>query len=218
MNTENGYCCGICCSPSLNARNGKDSSGHFRCDASVCSSSCALHSSSSCRYHQSLRSFNDCTASTCLYHWRCKFDILQSGSGNGSSWSRATYIFHEGTRTEDPTTSARQKTRDGTASRFRDNARISPAIRAPSAADLCLGMAIGVSASQLVTFAASFRESSPQAELILFLEEPMKDKLKEITDRCVVNVVCRMRNIFRMSAVPQVAPTSLAMLRTLGIS
>lgn len=210
MNTEHGYCCGIYCSPSLNARYGKDSGDHFRCDASGCSSSCTLRLSSSywCR---SLRSFNNYTASTCLYHWRCKFDILQRGSGNRSAWSRTTHILHEGTRT-DATTSARQKTRDGTTSRFGDNSRISPplrgkavrsAIRAPPAVDLCLGMAIGVSAAQLVTFAASFREASPQAELILFLEEPMKDKLKEITDRYIVSVVCRTRDNFECLPYPR---------------
>lgn len=88
---------------------------------------------------------------------------------------------------------------------------IRSAIRAPPAVDLCLGMAIGVSAAHLVTFVASFREASPQAELVLFLEEPVREKLKEITDRCVMSVVC-----FRMPAVPQLAPTSLAMLRALG--
>lgn len=36
--------------------------------------------------------------------------------------------------------------------------------------DLCLGTAVGVADVQLVTFAASFREVAPLADLVLFVD------------------------------------------------
>lgn len=56
-------------------------------------------------------------------------------------------------------------------------------VDASGARDLCLGMAVGVSAAQLVTFAASFRESSPKADLVLFFEAPASAQFKEIIDK-----------------------------------
>lgn len=52
--------------------------------------------------------------------------------------------------------------------------------------DLCLGMAVGISASQLVTFVASFRETSPLADLVLFFEAPASARFREIIEKCVL--------------------------------
>lgn len=64
------------------------------------------------------------------------------------------------------------------------------------AGDLCLGMAVGISPAQLVTFVASFREVAPRAELILFFEAPINARFTDIIDRCdygmqVSCMVCR---------------------------
>ncbi|CAM9275307.1 unnamed protein product, partial [Hapterophycus canaliculatus] len=53
----------------------------------------------------------------------------------------------------------------------------------PGPRDLCLGMAVGVSSAQLVTFAASFREVAPQADLVLFFEAPTSDRFKDIIEK-----------------------------------
>lgn len=56
-------------------------------------------------------------------------------------------------------------------------------INPPSASDLCLGMAIGVNAVQLVAFAGSFREVSPMADLVLFFEAPTNTRFKAIIEK-----------------------------------
>lgn len=53
----------------------------------------------------------------------------------------------------------------------------------PSASDLCLGMAVGVNAVQLVAFAGSFREVSPLADLVLFFEAPTNTRFKAIIEK-----------------------------------
>lgn len=53
---------------------------------------------------------------------------------------------------------------------------------APGAGDLCLGMAVGISPAQLVTFAASFREFAPSADLFLFFEAPTSERFNDIID------------------------------------
>lgn len=57
---------------------------------------------------------------------------------------------------------------------------------APGVGDLCLGMAVGISAAQLVTFVASFRETSPLADLVLFFEAPANARFREIIEKCVL--------------------------------
>lgn len=54
---------------------------------------------------------------------------------------------------------------------------------APGEGDLCLSMAIGISAAQLVTFAASFREVAPVARLVMCFEAPISDRFKDIIDK-----------------------------------
>lgn len=54
---------------------------------------------------------------------------------------------------------------------------------APGAGDLCLGMAVGISPAQLVTFVASFREVSPLADLVLFFEAPTSERFNDIIDK-----------------------------------
>lgn len=49
--------------------------------------------------------------------------------------------------------------------------------------DLCLGTAIGVNAAQLVSFAGSFREVSPLADLVLFFEAPTNARFKAINEK-----------------------------------
>lgn len=56
----------------------------------------------------------------------------------------------------------------------------------PGVGDLCLGMAVGLSAAQLVTFVASFRETSPLADLVLFFEAPASARFREIIEKCVL--------------------------------
>lgn len=53
---------------------------------------------------------------------------------------------------------------------------------AEGAGDLCLGMAVGISPAQLVTFVASFREVAPGAELVLFFEAPISARFNDIID------------------------------------
>lgn len=57
------------------------------------------------------------------------------------------------------------------------------AINPPGTRDLCLGMAVGVSAAQLVAFAGSFREVSPQADLVLFFEAATNDRVRAIIEK-----------------------------------
>lgn len=56
-------------------------------------------------------------------------------------------------------------------------------VGSPGASDLCLGMAVGVNAAQLVAFAGSFREVSPLADLVLFFEAPTNTRFKAIIER-----------------------------------
>lgn len=56
-------------------------------------------------------------------------------------------------------------------------------VNPPRARDLCLGMASGVNAAQLVTFAGSFREVSPLADLVIFFEAPTNTRFKAIIDK-----------------------------------
>lgn len=53
----------------------------------------------------------------------------------------------------------------------------------PGERDLCVGMAVGITTAQLVTFVASFREASPLAELVLFVDAQQSDRFKEIVAR-----------------------------------
>lgn len=49
--------------------------------------------------------------------------------------------------------------------------------------DVCLGMAVGIRPAQLVTFAASFREVAPLADLVLFFEAPTSERFEDIIDK-----------------------------------
>lgn len=49
----------------------------------------------------------------------------------------------------------------------------------PSTRNLCLGTAVGVTNVQLVTFAASFREVAPSADLVLFVDARSSDARRE---------------------------------------
>eukprot|EP00903_Cladosiphon_okamuranus_P019117 g17589.t1 len=64
-----------------------------------------------------------------------------------------------------------------------ENARDLVEDAAPVTRDLCLGMAVGISPAQLVTFAASFREVAPVARLVVFFEAPTSDRFKDIIDK-----------------------------------
>lgn len=63
----------------------------------------------------------------------------------------------------------------------------------PREGDLCMGMAVGISAAQLVTFVASFRENSPLADLVLFFEAPASARFREIIEKCVIRFVAQRR-------------------------
>lgn len=53
----------------------------------------------------------------------------------------------------------------------------------PGEGDICLSMAFGVSALQLATFAGSFRDVSPRADLVMFFEAPASPRFKEIIEK-----------------------------------
>lgn len=63
------------------------------------------------------------------------------------------------------------------------SAGIKSGLGAAGPGDLCLSMAVGISPEQLVTFAASFREVAPLADLVMFFEAPTSEIFNDIIDK-----------------------------------
>ncbi|CAM9678260.1 unnamed protein product [Ectocarpus fasciculatus] len=79
---------------------------------------------------------------------------------------------------------------------------------APGAGDLCLGMAVGISPAQLVTFAASFREFAPSADLFLFFEAPTSERFNDIIDTFMITPLEISRERLEPASLRKYHPSS----------